>query len=432
MEEQLARGPMDLPFLMLVVLLTGIGVIMVFSASYATAYYEGRDPTFYFFRQGLFAVAGLAIMYVVSKINYQTFRWLSVFALIVAILLLIAVLIPGIHTDRSDNVKRWIAVPGIGTFQPSEIAKVAVIMYFSSRLSKRNTEKPVRLPPRSPLSGVVGLLDRIGFLELVPYALILLLIVGLMMMEPHMSGTLLILAGAAAVLFAAGIKLYWFLGGGALLAGMVLLLMSGYQSTRILVWQDPWAYPQDGGWQIIQSLYAIGSGGLLGLGLGKSRQKFLYLPDRGGGDPHPVCPAGDPGLLDRHPRPGSVRRPAGGGHHHPDGGAGVPQHRCGHQPDPHHRHFPALLQLRRHGPDDPAGRDGRCAVGVQADSADETGVKQSRGDAVPPRYKTDAPPEGRHNGFDTPLSPARRGRPWPPRPGVSVCCAGACPAPHIL
>ncbi len=359
-----------------------------------------------------------------------------------AILLLIAVLIPGIHTDRSDNVKRWIAVPGIGTFQPSEIAKVAVIMYFSSRLSKRNTEKPVRLPPRSPLSGVVGLLDRIGFLELVPYALILLLIVGLMMMEPHMSGTLLILAGAAAVLFAAGIKLYWFLGGGALLAGMVLLLMSGYQSTRILVWQDPWAYPQDGGWQIIQSLYAIGSGGLLGLGLGKSRQKFLYLPEPENDFIFAIV-CEELGLI------GAavililfallvIRgywiaiHPAGGGHHHPDGGAGVPQHRCGHQPDPHHRHFPALLQLRRHGPDDPAGRDGRCAVGVQADSADETGVKQSRGDAVPPRYKTDAPPEGRHNGFDTPLSPARRGRPWPPRPGVSVCCAGACPAPHIL
>ena len=279
MEEQLARGPMDLPFLMLVVLLTGIGVIMVFSASYATAYYEGRDPTFYFFRQGLFAAAGLAIMYVVSKINYQTFRWLSVFALILAILLLIAVLIPGIHTDRSDNVKRWIAVPGLGTFQPSEIAKVAVIMYFSSRLSKRNTEKPVRLSPRSPLSGVVGVLDRIGLLELVPYALILLVIVFLMRLEPHMSGTLLILVGAAAVLFAAGIKLYWFLGGGALLGGLLLLIMSGYQSTRIEIWKDPWAYPRDGGWQIIQSLYAIGSGGLLGLGLGKSRQKFLYLPE---------------------------------------------------------------------------------------------------------------------------------------------------------
>ena len=279
MEEQLARGPMDLPFLMLVVLLTGIGVIMVFSASYATAYYEGRDPTFYFFRQGLFAVAGLAIMYVVSKINYQTFRWLSVFALILAILLLIAVLIPGIHTDRSDNVKRWIAVPGLGTFQPSEIAKVAVIMYFSSRLSKRNTEKPVRLPPRSPLSGVVGVLDRIGLLELVPYGLILLLIVFLMSREPHMSGTLLILAGAAAVLFAAGIKLPWFALGASALVGLLLLVMQDYQSTRILVWQDPWSYKQDGGWQIIQSLYAIGSGGLLGLGLGKSRQKFLYLPE---------------------------------------------------------------------------------------------------------------------------------------------------------
>ena len=271
---------MDLPFLMLVLLLTGIGVIMVFSASYATAYLqEDKSPTFYFFRQALFAAAGLTVMYITSKINYQTFRWLSVFALGLAVLLLIAVLIPGIHTSRSDGVKRWIAVPGIGTFQPSEIAKVAVIMYFSARLSKRNTEKPRRLSPRSPLSGVVGFLDRIGFLELVPYGLILLLIVGLMMLEPHMSGTILILAGAAAVLFAAGIKLYWFAGGGAALMGLVVLMMSGYQSTRILVWQDPWAYPRDGGYQIIQSLYAIGSGGLMGQGLGESIQKLGFLPE---------------------------------------------------------------------------------------------------------------------------------------------------------
>ena len=274
---------MDLPFLMLVLLLTGIGVIMVFSASYATAYLqEDKSPTFYFFRQALFAAAGLTVMYITSKINYQTFRWLSVFALGLAVLLLIAVLIPGIHTSRSDGVKRWIAVPGIGTFQPSEIAKVAVIMYFSARLSKRNTEKPRRLSPRSPLSGVVGFLDRIGFLELVPYGLILLLIVGLMMLEPHMSGTILILAGAAAVLFAAGIKLYWFAGGGAALMGLVVLMMSGYQSTRILVWQDPWAYPRDGGYQIIQSLYAIGSGGLLGLiGAGIVLILFALLVMRG-------------------------------------------------------------------------------------------------------------------------------------------------------
>lgn len=279
MEQQLARGPMDLPFLMLVLLLTGIGVIMVFSASFATAYYEGRDPAYYFMRQALFAGAGLAIMYVLSKINYQTFRWLSVFALGVAILLLIAVLIPGIHTNRADGVRRWIAVPGLGTFQPSEIAKVAVIMYFSARLSKRNTEKPIRLSPRSNLSGIVGWLDKIGFLELIPYGVILLVIVFLMKLEPHMSGTILILAGAAAVLFAAGVKLYWFLLGGGAMGLLLALSMQGYQSTRILVWKDPWAYKQEGGYQIIQSLYAIGSGGLLGLGLGKSRQKFLYLPE---------------------------------------------------------------------------------------------------------------------------------------------------------
>ena len=279
MEQQLARGPMDLPFLMLVLLLTGIGVIMVFSASFATAYYEGRDPAYYFLRQALFAGAGLAIMYVISKINYQTFRWMSVFALGVAILLLIAVLIPGIHTNRADGVRRWIAVPGLGTFQPSEIAKVAVIMYFSARLSKRNTEKPIRLNPRSNLSGIVGWLDKIGFLELIPYGLILLVIVFLMKLEPHMSGTILILAGAAAVLFAAGIKFYWFLLGGGAMGLLLALSMQGYQSTRILVWKDPWAYRQEGGYQIIQSLYAIGSGGLLGLGLGKSRQKFLYLPE---------------------------------------------------------------------------------------------------------------------------------------------------------
>ena len=122
-------------------------------------------------------------------------------------------------------------------------------------------------------------LDKIGFLELIPYIIILGVIVLLMMREPHMSGTLLILAGAAAVLFAAGIHFGWFAAGGAVLGVLVVAMMSGYQSTRILVWKDPWSYPRDGGYQIIQSLYAIGSGGLTGLGLGKSRQKFLYLPE---------------------------------------------------------------------------------------------------------------------------------------------------------
>ena len=392
---------MDLPFLMLVLLLTGIGVIMVFSASYATAYLqEDKSPTFYFFRQALFAAAGLTVMYITSKINYQTFRWLSVFALGLAVLLLIAVLIPGIHTSRSDGVKRWIAVPGIGTFQPSEIAKVAVIMYFSARLSKRNTEKPRRLSPRSPLSGVVGFLDRIGFLELVPYGLILLLIVGLMMLEPHMSGTILILAGAAAVLFAAGIKLYWFAGGGAFDGA------GGAHDERLPVtasWvAGSWAYPRDGGYQIIQSLYAIGSGGLLGLGLGKSRQKFLYLPEPENDFIFAIV-CEELGLIGAgivlilfallvmqgywiaiHARR-PLRRPSGGGYHHPDRSTGVPEHLRGHQPDPYHRHLPAVFQLRGYGADDPTGGDGHHPFRFPADPGAETGVKRSREDAVPLR-----------------------------------------------
>ena len=104
MEEQLARGPMDLPFLMLVVLLTGIGVIMVFSASYATALNEGHAATYYFIRQGIFAAAGLGLLYVTSKINYQSFRWMSVFVLGFALVLLVLVLVPGQPVGRRQAV----------------------------------------------------------------------------------------------------------------------------------------------------------------------------------------------------------------------------------------------------------------------------------------------------------------------------------------
>ena len=283
-EEQLARGPMDLPFLMLTLMLTGIGLIMMFSASYASALYDesvGYNPTYYIARQAIFAVGGMAVMYLVSKLNYQWFRWMSVFALAGAILLLIAVLIPGIHTNRSDGVKRWIAVPGIGTFQPSELVKVAVILYFAARLSKRDTEKKHKFDLRKPSGRFLGWLERVGFLELIPYAAILVVIAGLMLMEPHMSGTILILVAAASILFAGGIKLYWFfIGGGGVVGALAFVItQTDYMAYRIQIWLDPWSDPLNGGFQTIQSLYAVGSGGLLGLGLGKSRQKFLYLPE---------------------------------------------------------------------------------------------------------------------------------------------------------
>lgn len=280
-EEQLARGPMDLPFLMLTLLLLGIGLIMVLSASYASAYYDTKvsTPYYYFIRQLLFGAAGVAVLYCVSKINYQLLRWMSVFVLGAALILLVLVLIPGIGT-KTSGAQRWIYVGPI-SIQPSEIAKLGVVLYFSARLSKRSTEKKKKWSKRTFLGSFLNWLDRIGLLELIPYVGILGVIALLMLLEPHMSGTVLILVAGAAILFASGVKLYWFIGGGVVAGGGLAVLMTkmAHTSARLAVWRDPWIDPQGDGFQAIQSLYAIGSGGLLGLGLGNSRQKFLYLPE---------------------------------------------------------------------------------------------------------------------------------------------------------
>ena len=280
-EEQLARGPLDLPFLMLVLMLTAIGVIMMFSASYADALYEMGDPTYYFMRQGLFALGGVGVMYVMSKINYQTLRWLSVFVLVGSIILLVMVKIPGIGSS-GGGANRWIrAIGPLPRWQPSEAAKLGVILYFSARLSKRNTEKKRRFNKRTYTGHFLELLDRIGFLELVPYGAVLAVIAGLLLLQPHLSATILILAIGASILFAAGIRLGWFVAGGSLMAAALWVVVNAtdYMADRIAIWQDPWSDIQGDGYQIVQSLYSIGSGGLLGLGFGNSRQKFLYLPE---------------------------------------------------------------------------------------------------------------------------------------------------------
>lgn len=283
-EEQLARGPMDLPFLMLVLILFGVGLIMLLSASSAAARYDhaaGYNPTYYFRRQLLFGAAGVACMYVASKINYQTLRWMSIFILIASYVFLFLVFTPLGYGRETVGAQRWIQLGPIN-FQPSEVAKVGVVLYFSARLSKRR-EGPHQFKHRlvQPLEGIRGFLDRIGLLELIPYALILLSIAVLMLKQPHMSGTILILAAGAAVLFAAGVKMYWFLGGGAfaVVALNFIIHNTDYMTKRMNIWENPWSEPAEGGYQIIQSLYAIASGGLSGLGLGKSRQKYLYLPE---------------------------------------------------------------------------------------------------------------------------------------------------------
>ena len=219
-------------------------------------------------------------MYFVSKFDYQRLRGISVFVLGIAILLLIAVLIP--HVGITHNrATRWLKI-GV-EFQPSEVAKIGVVLFFAARLCKREQYK--KKPSKNRYSKPVELIRRFWYWselnELWPLVLILAVVALLLIREPHLSATILIFAAAAAILFAAGVKLFWFaLGGGLGAVGVwLLLVVVGYNGSRIEMWKNPWADPGDKGYQIVQSLYAVASGGLSGLGFGMSRQKFAYLPE---------------------------------------------------------------------------------------------------------------------------------------------------------
>lgn len=287
-EQKLAKGPIDLPFLALVMLLTAIGLIMVLSASYASAMLNltpkvtntGGDPLYYFKRQFGFAVMGVVAMFIISKIDYQHFRWMSVFVLGASIVLMALVFTA---LGRSGGgALRWVSIFGI-RFQPSEIAKVGVIMFFSAGLSKRTGQMgpPKKWSKRTFTGRMAARLDRVGLLELIPYGVVLVVVLGIIALQHHMSAMVLIVVAAASVLFVSGISLGWFAAGGTLVGGALIWIITQteYMTERIRVWQDPFLDPQDGGFQPIQSMTSIGSGGLLGVGLGNSRQKYMFLPE---------------------------------------------------------------------------------------------------------------------------------------------------------
>lgn len=287
-EQKLAHGPIDLPFLALVMILTAVGLIMVLSASFASAMYnmdaavdtEG-DPMYYFNRQFVFAAMGVAAMFLISKIDYQHFRWMSVFVLAGSVVLMLLVFVP--YFGRSGGgALRWVKIGPI-RFQPSEIAKVGVIMFFAARLSKRNTQlgPPKKWNRRTFMGRMCERLDSIGFLELVPYIIALGVVLGVIALQKHMSAMILVIVGAASVLFAAGISLGWFGAAAAVVipALVFIITQTDYMSARIQIWRDPLSDLQHGGYQPWQGRIAIGSGGLLGVGLGNSRQKYLFLPE---------------------------------------------------------------------------------------------------------------------------------------------------------
>lgn len=279
--DLLAKGPIDIPFLVLTMILLGVGLIMVFSASYASAYYYLGNASYYIMRQAGFALLGVSAMYIISRINYQVYRKWSLLFLMFSVGLLLLVKVPGLgHGAETVGAQRWLRLFGL-SFQPSEVAKVAIIIYFAARLSNRGGIAPRKFTMRTSLGRTLNTFERIGLLELIPYGIALLSVVIPVVTQPHMSGTILILVGAASVLFAAGIHMGWFLFGGISVGGILSWIINNtnYMTTRIELYKDPWVDPMGDGFQIIQSLYAIGSGGLLGLGLGQSRQKFLYVPE---------------------------------------------------------------------------------------------------------------------------------------------------------
>jgi cell division protein FtsW len=258
-----ASSSFDRPLLICVFMLLGIGLVMVASAGVAYGNLRFEDGAFFFKRQ-LFGVAvGLVALFVFQRIQYQFWRKVAIPMFFGAIGLLILVLIPGIGTS-AYGAARWIQLGPIPPFQPSEVMKLALIVYFSAWFSGKD------------------LLRKTDFFEgVVPFLLMLGIIAFLVMKQPD-TGTLGILfIIALAMFFSAGARLsHIALLFGSGLAGLgVLILLAPYRMKRLLVFLNPDHDPSGAGYQIRQALIALGSGGFLGVGLGHSRQKFLYLPE---------------------------------------------------------------------------------------------------------------------------------------------------------
>lgn len=256
-----AKGNIDLTFLVLVLALLVCGLVLMFSASYAYAYYYEGNSFHYITRQLVWAGLGLAAMAFLSTWDYHIwhrFAWLA-FGVTV-IMLVIVYFMP----DR-NGAHRWIFLLG-QQFQPTEVAKFSIVLLFSHMISLNY--------------------DKMGTFQygILPYGIILVIYAGLIVFEPHLSATILIMALGVILIFVGGASLKWFglgMAGGVALVGIAMLIPSINERAmyRINVWKDPFIDPQVAGFQTIQSLYAIGSGGLMGAGIGNSRQKYLFLPE---------------------------------------------------------------------------------------------------------------------------------------------------------
>ena len=283
-----AVGKLDVPFLLLVITILTIGLVMLFSASYTYAYYnEGGDSAYFFKRQLVFAVAGVIAMFAVSKVRYDYFKLFAIPAIIFSWFLLVIVLfLPPVK----DGFHRWINL-GLFTFQPSEIAKLAIILFCAWHMDKNHKriigkrENPSKFSKtvKELSNGKIVVYD--SFVMLCLYGMVIVLTAGLVYLENHLSGTILILAIGVVMLFLGEVKQHWFILIGILAVVAVVFfifnpeILEKYAGERITAWLDKTYEPRGARWQTNNSLYAIGSGGLFGTGLGNSKQKHLYVSE---------------------------------------------------------------------------------------------------------------------------------------------------------
>ena len=254
----------DLPFLGIVIILLRFGLVMLYSASYVKAIYKFDDSLHYIRKQVLYAILGFGVMIFASRVDYHIYR-----RFIPALMALTYVLLLVVLTMKDYNgCHRWITIPGVGTFQPSEIAKFVEILVFS-HLIERNYDRM-----KDPRYGIV------------PFMLVIVSFVSLLYFEPHLSCIVIICFIGATMMFVGGSDIKWFGVGFLALLGAVMIAfllfrdqIGRYIYPRIESWRHPELDLQGDGYQSYQALLAIGSGGLFGLGIGNSRQKHLHLPE---------------------------------------------------------------------------------------------------------------------------------------------------------
>lgn len=254
---------MDLILFITTLLLLALGVTMVLSASAPYALNTFGDSYYFAKDQLIYAIVGIIAMFIISNIDYRVYKRFGLVALIGGIGVLLLVFIPGLGVTR-NSATRWINI-GV-QIQTSEITKIAVIIFFSSLLSQKKYEKKIKE----------------SFLFFLSCLAILGIIVLILLKQPHMSAAVVIAGISMSIIYAAGCNMKYILSlVPVAIAGLVgLIVISPYRLARLQYWIDPWQDFKGEGWQLAQSLMAIGSGGLFGLGLGKSKQKYMYLPEQ--------------------------------------------------------------------------------------------------------------------------------------------------------